>query len=46
MQLLPAFTMPSPPIQAVYPTARHLAPKLRAFLDFLATELREVPARR
>ena len=46
VQLLPAFTMPSPPIQAVYPTGRHLAPKLRAFLDFLATELRDVPARR
>jgi DNA-binding transcriptional LysR family regulator len=39
--------MPAPasPIQAVFPSARHLAPKTRAFLDVLGAELR-VAARR
>ena len=36
---------PASPIQAVFPSARHLAPKTRAFLDVLGAELR-VAARR
>jgi len=31
---------PAAPVQAVFPSARHLAPKTRAFLDVLGAELR------
>lgn len=31
-------------VYAVFPSRRHLAPKLRVFLDFLSTELRSGPA--
>lgn len=33
------------PIYAVYPQQRHLAPKLRAFIDFLVERFRENPSR-
>jgi DNA-binding transcriptional LysR family regulator len=36
-QLLPEFRAPRTPIAAVYPSRRHLSPKVRAFVDFLAT---------
>ena len=34
--LLPQFAPPRTPISAVYPSRRHLSPKVRAFVDFLA----------
>ena len=34
-RVLTGFTLPETPIQAVYPHARHLAAKVRAFVDFL-----------
>lgn len=33
------------PIYAVYPQQRHLAPKVRAFIDFLVERFREKPSR-
>ena len=33
------------PIYAVYPQQRHLAPKVRAFIDFLVERFRENPSR-
>jgi DNA-binding transcriptional LysR family regulator len=38
--LLAAYRSPATPIQAVYPSARHLAAKVRVFLEFLAEELK------
>ena len=35
--LLPQFAPPRTPIAAVYPSRRHLSPKVRAFVDFLAS---------
>ncbi len=37
VRILPAWRISDLAISAVYPTARHLAPKVRAFIDFLAT---------
>ncbi len=34
--VLPGFLPPRSPIAAVYPSRRHLSPKVRAFVDFLA----------
>jgi DNA-binding transcriptional LysR family regulator len=39
VHLLPQYRSPAAPIQAVYPSARHLAAKVRVFLDFMADEL-------
>src|SRR5260221_3004181 len=39
VHLLPHCRSPAAPIQAVYPSARHLAQKVRVFLDFMAEEL-------
>ena len=38
-QVLPDHRYPPRFVHAVYPTARHLQPKVRAFIDFLHTEL-------
>lgn len=40
-KLLERFTLPAVPIQLVYPQARLLAPKIRAFIDFAAPRLKE-----
>ena len=37
--VLQRYRPPANPISVVYPTARHLAPKVRAFVDFLAARL-------
>lgn len=34
--VLESYTTPGPPIRAVYPTGRHLSPKVRRFIDLLA----------
>lgn len=39
VQLLPAFTTPEIPISIVYPSRRHLTPKVRLFIELLATRL-------
>jgi DNA-binding transcriptional LysR family regulator len=44
--LLREFEPPPMPINAVYPTRRFLAPKVRAAIDFFATELDLDPALR
>ena len=31
------------PINAIYPTRRHLSPKVRAFVDFLVEKFTPVP---
>ncbi|MEP9350284.1 LysR family transcriptional regulator [Xanthobacter sp. KR7-225] len=38
--LLPQYKLPSRHVFAVYPSGRHLQPKVRAFIDLLAEELR------
>ncbi|MDE1146547.1 MAG: LysR family transcriptional regulator [Azospirillaceae bacterium] len=42
--VLSKYFSPAPAIQAVYPAGRHTAAKLRAFLDFLAAELKADPS--
>lgn len=44
VQLLPAWAVPAIAIYAVYPSTRHLAPKVRAFVDFLAGRIGDRPA--
>lgn len=41
--VLRAWDTPPIDIHAVYPSGRHVSPKLRAFVDFLASELRQRP---
>jgi DNA-binding transcriptional LysR family regulator len=41
--LLPQFAPPRTPIAAVYPSRRHLSPKVRAFVDFLADRFSSGP---
>ena len=41
--LLPGWTVPALSIYAVYPSMRHLAPKVRVFVDFLSTRLGDLP---
>jgi len=36
VELIPAFRSPSLGIYAVYPTRKHVSPKVRALIDFLA----------
>jgi DNA-binding transcriptional LysR family regulator len=44
INILPQYLSPAAPIQAVYPSARHLAAKVRVFLDFMATEMTQAAA--
>jgi DNA-binding transcriptional LysR family regulator len=39
VRLLKTFERPPVPVQLVYPSARLLAPRVRAFLDFVAPRL-------
>jgi DNA-binding transcriptional LysR family regulator len=41
--LLPQFAPPRTPIAAVYPSRRHLSPKVRAFVNFLADRFSAAP---
>jgi DNA-binding transcriptional LysR family regulator len=43
VHLLPAWGSPAMPIHAVYPSAQHLAPKLRVLLDHLREEAPSLP---
>lgn len=43
VHLLPAWGSPATPIHAVYPSAQHLAPKLRVLLDHLHAEAPSLP---
>ena len=40
--LLEDWSMPELVVHAVYPESRHVSPKLRAFIDFLVVQLKEV----
>jgi DNA-binding transcriptional LysR family regulator len=42
--LLPQFAAPPLEINAVYPSARHVSVKVRAFVEFLRTEFAAIPA--
>jgi DNA-binding transcriptional LysR family regulator len=42
-RVLDAWSVAERPVHAVYPATRHLTPKVRAFLDFLAARLLEQP---
>lgn len=42
-RVLEAWSVAERPVHAVYPTSRHLTPKVRAFLDFLAARFAEQP---
>jgi DNA-binding transcriptional LysR family regulator len=39
VRVLKAYEMPAAPVQFVYPSARLLAPRVRAFLDFAAAQI-------
>ena len=41
--VLEAYATPGPPIRVVYPTGRHLSPKVRKFVDLLAQEWHPQP---
>lgn len=43
VRLLPRWSSPAAPIHAVYPSAQHLAPKLRVLLDHLRDEAPRLP---
>jgi DNA-binding transcriptional LysR family regulator len=43
VRLLPEWSAPSFPIHAVYPSTRHLSPKVRAFVDHLTTAAGTLP---
>ena len=43
VRLLPGWRMADIDVYAVYPSTRHLAPKVRAFVDFLTLKLGERP---
>lgn len=43
VHVLPDYTVPDTVIQAVFPSARHLSAKVRAFLDFLVARYNPVP---
>ncbi|MDM8355806.1 LysR family transcriptional regulator [Pandoraea communis] len=38
-RVLPAFAIPAAPLNAIYPTGRHLAPRVRALVEFLGDRL-------
>jgi DNA-binding transcriptional LysR family regulator len=42
-RVLPEWCSPEIPIQAVYPSTRHLSPKLKAFLDHLSEQMTPPP---
>jgi len=42
VQVLPEYTPGAGSLYAVYPSARHLSPKVRVFVDFLVLRLREL----
>jgi len=44
--ILTGFTPPPAEINAVYPSARHVSAKVRAFTEFLRAELQEIPTLR
>jgi len=46
VRLLRAWEPPPVPVQLVFPTARLMAPRLRAFLDFAAPRLAALPVLR
>lgn len=41
VRVLPEFTVPAAPLQAVYANAQHLAPRVRRFVDFCSERLRQ-----
>jgi DNA-binding transcriptional LysR family regulator len=41
LRIQPAYSMPAAPLHALYPHSRHLAPRVRAFVDYLGERLRE-----
>jgi DNA-binding transcriptional LysR family regulator len=41
VELLPGWKSPARPIQIVYPSIRHQTPRIRCFVDFLTSELKE-----
>lgn len=41
VRLLPEWCSPAVPIHAVYPSTRHLSPKVKAFVEHLQTQMRE-----
>jgi DNA-binding transcriptional LysR family regulator len=43
VRLLPEYKPASMPIQAVYPSRRHLSAKVRSFIDFIAERFAEAP---
>lgn len=43
LRLLPGWRLPDLAVHAVYPTSRNLSPKVRSFVDFLTTWLRDPP---
>ncbi len=43
VRLLPGWRLTGLNIHAVYPSARHLSPKVRSFVDFLALRFRDPP---
>jgi DNA-binding transcriptional LysR family regulator len=45
-QILPDWTIAETPIHAVYPSSRHLSPKIRAFVEHLAKEMSPPPWQR
>ncbi|WP_049621529.1 LysR family transcriptional regulator [Frateuria defendens] len=40
-RVLPAWPIPAAPLHAIYPHGRHLAPRVRVFVDYLGKRLRE-----
>jgi DNA-binding transcriptional LysR family regulator len=45
-EILRDFAPPPVEINAVYPSARHVSAKVRAFTEFLKTEFEKIPALR
>ena len=43
VRLLPDWRLPDRDVHAAYPSARHLSPKVRSFVDFLAGRFRDPP---
>jgi DNA-binding transcriptional LysR family regulator len=41
VRVLPDYTIPAAPLQAVYANAQHLAPKVRRFVEFCAERLKD-----
>ena len=44
VQVLPQYAADGPPVSVLYPSVRHLTPKVRAFIDILKFQLAEKPA--